>query len=821
MLSDIQVFVRWKEQTIFAGEDVECVITFKNVAQEDTGKDTVGTPKHYRGGSRPINGVTAGANYSPAKSLNPFSFNNGSRRPHSSGHRPRQATHRSSASISTPPSFSQSFPPTSAPLVSNGVPQAPGHTHKRSVSIISLDTDLLSSDRKSVSSPYSPRPGRAHVRSASFQVPPRRHDSFADDISPRSQIQKLPPGDSQSSLSLPNLQDDQGSFRFPNNSLAGGRSPGRRSPASGRLASDFKFPPAPGSSSDNSNPPARPLTGGQPSPNILPRDSSSNDMKATTAGDQTGFLAATKLASTSGVAGSTRSSTEFYSISNHSTETLESEYRSMPLHRSFPVRHRRHQSSLEPSRNGRHLDSQSLLMGYAQVNASFTVDGSLINQSIFEEVKRRGVVGHQVERKHTPQQDKPRGSGFWGNLGFNNIGDSITGLLSSGELNGLREMRGVSSSQSIPLLSTPQSLLFVDLRLSPGEEKSFSFLFKLPRGLPGSHKGRAMKISYNLVIGTQRAANVKDQRMHKINVPFRVLSGVDAQGAVLGHDLMRPYVLLRDEAQVQKLDSPVPQPSKQKSISAKTWSSAPQFLSVVDALLDQRTRRDSIQTPATPGGFHFNNETPVPFSSKDAIDLAILRSNHAASSDRSPNRFEISRNGRRVAVIVLNRPSHRLGETVVAAVDFSNAALPCYALRGSLETYEKVSPTIALRSAASITRATRKVHASCSENTLFATRVAFTPSIPVPAAPTLITSGVNLEWQLRFEFVTSSLSDAMENLGATGIGLLDTLERDVRGSILTASEHLTCESFEVCIPITVYGGMVQELGSEDVPGIPI
>lgn len=168
-------------------------------------------------------------------------------------------------------------------------------------------------------------------------------------------------------------------------------------------------------------------------------------------------------------------------------------------------------------------------MGYAQINASFTVDGSLIDQSVFEEVKRKGVMGNdaQSERPSSARPGKPRG-GFWGNLGLNNFGDSLTGLLSSGELNGLRDMRGVSSSRSIPLLSTPQSLLFVDLRLSPGEEKSFSFTFTLPRGLPASHKGKVIKIAYNLVIGTQRAANPKElQRVHRINVPFRVLSGVD------------------------------------------------------------------------------------------------------------------------------------------------------------------------------------------------------------------------------------------------------------------------------------------------------
>lgn len=241
---------------------------------------------------------------------------------------------------------------------------------------------------------------------------------------------------------------------------------------------------------------------------------------------------ATKIVSTSTVGGSTRSSMEFCAMSNHSTETIESEYVSYPAHLArLPARHRRHFSSLEPTGRRFNDQTQSLLMGYAQINASFTVDGSLINHSLFEEVKRKGVVGTPGRGDGSTKSDKSKG-GFFGSLGLGVISDSIGGMLSGGELEGLREMRGSTSSQSIPLLSTPQSLLFVDLRLGPGEEKTFSFSFTLPKGLPASHKGKAIRIAYNLVIGTQRPGSSREiQRVRRINVPFRVLSGVDGKSA--------------------------------------------------------------------------------------------------------------------------------------------------------------------------------------------------------------------------------------------------------------------------------------------------
>lgn len=198
----------------------------------------------------------------------------------------------------------------------------------------------------------------------------------------------------------------------------------------------------------------------------------------------------------------------------------------------------RHHSSVDPSPVL--ANSQTLMMGYAQISASFTVDGSLINQSAFEEVKRKGVVGGQGSGTGTPgpgavRGDKGRkGGGFWGALRWNNIEESLSGLMSNNDLDGLREMRGVSSSKSIPLLSTSQSLLFVDLRLAPGQEQSYSFSFTLPSGLPASHKGKAIKISYNLVIGTQRPSGSKSnepQRVNRINVPFRVFSGVNGKNS--------------------------------------------------------------------------------------------------------------------------------------------------------------------------------------------------------------------------------------------------------------------------------------------------
>jgi hypothetical protein len=175
MPSDIQVFVKWKDQTIFAGEDVECTITFKNVA--DTSADSnANEGQHSRKGSRV-------ANHNPQSNSDSF-FGFKSPQGLFSGRRSfsissqRKPYHRTASSVGTPLAGSHSFPPNSGNGPSTPRTWQPGHSHKRSVSILSIDSEGQA-DASPSSHQYN-RPARGHGRSASLQVPPRRNNSYED-----------------------------------------------------------------------------------------------------------------------------------------------------------------------------------------------------------------------------------------------------------------------------------------------------------------------------------------------------------------------------------------------------------------------------------------------------------------------------------------------------------------------------------------------------------------------------------------------------------------------------------------------------------------
>lgn len=298
---------------------------------------------------------------------------------------------------------------------------------------------------------------------------------------------------------------------------------------------------------------------------------------------------------------------------------------------------------------------------------------------------------------------------------------------------------------------------------------------------------------------------------------------------MLGHDLMAPYIMLRSEARTSSVNDSIQSSVIQLSVTEgkgaaleKATSSFLDFLSYSEKLLD-RSRHDSSQGLLSPTGVEpgygdlYTNE---PISVKEAVDLAILSSNSTMSSNRGVNRFEIARNGLGVAVIMLARPAYRLGESISAVIDFSNSDFSCYSLYATLETSEHVDSAIALRSSASISRLTRRVYASVSENTLFGRRAIFCPTIPLSATPEFITSGVSLEWNLRFEFVTSRAENDKADRGFDDV-LLEEVANDERGSVSAAVPGMLCESFDVTVPLKVYGATAVNNEKFEVGDLPI
>lgn len=279
----------------------------------------------------------------------------------------------------------------------------------------------------------------------------------------------------------------------------------------------------------------------------------------------------------------------------------------------------------------------------------------------------------------------------------------------------------------------------------------------------------------------------------------------------MGHNLMLPHVMLHREPLISVLDGV----NEMKTTSRKTGPQAE------GNLPDKGFHSYIGQLLGMPGeGSNLGLLSPTATESKspeiargeiatmeEAITLAIQQNNSAKPSKLSTTRFEITRSSDRIAVIMLARPAYRLGEVVPITVDFQQSDIHCFSLHATLETAEHIDPSIALRSQASISRITRKIHSIQRESTISATRVVFNLAVPSNSTPEFITSGVRLDWSLRFEFVTGSQVDFEEATSETPQALLEEVAEDERGSILAAVQAMPCETFDVSLPIQIYGAI--------------
>lgn len=220
-----------------------------------------------------------------------------------------------------------------------------------------------------------------------------------------------------------------------------------------------------------------------------------------------------------------RSSGDSHIMSISSTDTISSEYPINDPHRLQFKRRSGHSPSFTKPLQPVNM-TEVFMMGYAQITGSFTIDGSLMKQQPFEHVKRKCIVGGQsgggiIRAKKREQQNRLFNNLIWGSLG-----DSITEILGGGDLDQAHMSKEKASLPSIPILSTPQSVLFVDLRIEPGQSITYNYRCPLPNVLPPTHKGRAIKVNYHLTIGIQRAANsALKQQISTVDVPFRVITG--------------------------------------------------------------------------------------------------------------------------------------------------------------------------------------------------------------------------------------------------------------------------------------------------------
>lgn len=154
MHSDIHVVVRFHDQSVFAGEELRCTITFKNVA---TLSEPVTPAFQTRQRSRreSISQIAAQVNRNSAAA--PRASQNGRARNNNDHPTDPPGRHRSTASYSP-----------GSPDDRQTNPQRPSHQHQRSVSIISLTSAVAGGDVAEAGSSWARQQRLSHQRSSTI-----------------------------------------------------------------------------------------------------------------------------------------------------------------------------------------------------------------------------------------------------------------------------------------------------------------------------------------------------------------------------------------------------------------------------------------------------------------------------------------------------------------------------------------------------------------------------------------------------------------------------------------------------------------------------
>ncbi|KAK9877476.1 hypothetical protein WA026_018585 [Henosepilachna vigintioctopunctata] len=186
---------------------------------------------------------------------------------------------------------------------------------------------------------------------------------------------------------------------------------------------------------------------------------------------------------------------------------------------------------------------------------------------------------------------------------------------------------GITSESGSTVFATKPSILFCDLKLHPGQTKTYIYKEKIPNDSPPSFRGQLVKYCYKITVGTQRVNNP----VKLLKVPLRVLPLIEVS------------------------------------------------MSDVGEICNETTEE---LTPTNPFLEVRQNENP--------LNLA-LQTLQNITARRNPNFYMISNKRGRVARFCLFKPAYKLGEDIVGSLDFSIATVNCMQLSVALQCLEEAN----------------------------------------------------------------------------------------------------------------------------------
>lgn len=372
------------------------------------------------------------------------------------------------------------------------------------------------------------------------------------------------------------------------------------------------------------------------------------------------------------------------------------------------------------------------------------------------------------------------------------------------------EEEEIDPDEPLPSFEVQPAMLGVDLSLMPGESRSYTYSIMLPENLPPTFKGKCLKFSYELVIGTCRAASSSPSASvgsaprsansvsRIMKVPIRVYNHVVVGRTPRPYDLLWPVSKRIGPSLAESQGKVVEEAGGRTKDLGKSYppspiTSAKGVGETFDDLQDYAQRLlTSFPDPSASGvriklpaesispvvpnenwtggglsgvGWNAEEEGRRLERERERVEEGALTGCREAVEilTRNPKKasYDVNKDGVKVAVLTFTKAAYRLGETVLGVVELNERISTARVLQLSaiLEAHESLPSSI---SGPSTSRQLRRVHAehhssftTCTLRTTFALDIpsdaspAFQVRVgsPQPGAPPTTLGG--LEWKVR------------------------------------------------------------------------
>ncbi|KZW00700.1 Rgp1-domain-containing protein [Exidia glandulosa HHB12029] len=366
--------------------------------------------------------------------------------------------------------------------------------------------------------------------------------------------------------------------------------------------------------------------------------------------------------------------------------------------------------------------TELLLWAYAQLSGTFELDDQIVRKEAFaalqNELRQAPVVGGgRMEIGALPPTRAA--NGFFSSF-FSTPATPTTSQVAP------------EDEKQLPTLESRQTMLVVDLSLAPGESKSYRYNSVIPPVLPPTFRGRAFRFSYTLVIGTCRVSSVpseaKKQYSRVMKIPIRLYNNVTVGRTPSPYDLLWPVARRREkpaECVVEEVRGKLPVQLPRQSPVGKFKDSAAALEDFARQLLSVRDRHLAGLDVGLPG---LGEDVAV--GCKEAVEVVT----------RNPKKlsYDVTKDGRKVAVLTFVKSAYRLGETILGMLEFNQLGSGTRVLQLSvmLEAHETLPSNWLERADGAPAPGMRRVHAEHHEALVpCAARAAFALNIPSDAAP--------------------------------------------------------------------------------------